>query len=85
MTTHREAAQTVFAQLAAPEDGNPHYRQIDIDTLVLIFETVTKAARKAVLDEREACAVIAETRSPDDDRLDFQVRQTVANAIRSRK
>lgn len=38
----------------------------------------------AVAKEREACAQVAETRSPDDDRLDFQVRQQVATAIRNR-
>lgn len=38
---------------------------------------------RAILAERERCARLAETRSPDDDSLDWQVRQQVAKTIRA--
>lgn len=56
---------------ALPSEG-PQMRSHRIQNIV-----------RAILAERERCARVAETRSPDDDNLDWQVRQQVARAIRA--
>lgn len=82
MITARETAQKIFDTLAASEDGNPHYRQIDMDTLTLIFETGAKSVRNAIMAEREACAVIADNMEPGTHGGPYA--SDVATAIRSR-
>lgn len=56
----------------------------DSDAEHVLTVSFARAILAAEQREREACALVAETRSPDDDRLDFQVRQQVATAIRNR-